>query len=224
MVNKKRVHRIYKEEGLFLRTKAIRRRKHGAILRVPPPTPAQINEVWSMDLVHDELADGKKSRALAIVDKLSREAPAITVDFRLTSNQVIETLEMLKIDRGLPKIISVDNGSEFTSRALEQWAYLNEINIHFIRPGKSTENGHIESFNGRFRDECMNTQCFLSMRDAQSLIEPLAGGLQSLPPSQLDWKLNSERVCEKKNAFEGGLNEALPLSFCLAVFLGRGQF
>jgi putative transposase len=102
---------------------------------------------------------------------LSREALAITVDFRLTSNQVIETLERLRVERGLPKIISVDNGSEFTSRALEQWAYLNEIKIHFIRPGKPTENGHIESFNGRFRDECLNTHCFLSMRDAQSLIE-----------------------------------------------------
>jgi putative transposase len=171
LVNKKRVHRIYKEEGLFLRTKTIRRRKHGAILRVPPPTPAQINEVWSMDFVHDELADGMKFRALTIVDKLSREALAITVDFRFTSNQVIETLERLRVERGLPEIISVDNGSEFTLRALEQWAYLNEIKIHFIRPGKPSENGHIESFNGRFRDECLNTHCFLSMREAQSLIE-----------------------------------------------------
>ena len=106
-----------------------------------------------MDFVHDELSDGRKFRALTIVDKLSREALAITVDFRLTSKQVVETLERLKFERGLPEIISVDNGSEFTSRALEQWAYMNEIKIHFIRPGKPTENGHIESFNGRFRDE-----------------------------------------------------------------------
>lgn len=124
-----------------------------------------------MDFVHDELSDGRKFRALTIVDKLSREALAITVDFRLTSKQVVETLERLKFERGLPEIISVDNGSEFTSRALEQWAYMNEIKIHFIRPGKPTENGHIESFNGRFRDECLNTHCFLSIRDAQSLIE-----------------------------------------------------
>jgi putative transposase len=124
-----------------------------------------------MDFVHDELSDGRKFRALTIVDKLSREALAITVDFRLTSKQVVETLERLKFERGLPEIISVDNGSEFTSRALEQWAYMNEIKIHFIRPGKPTENGHIESFNGRLRDECLNTHCFLSIRDAQSLIE-----------------------------------------------------
>lgn len=170
-VNKKRVHRIYKEEGLFLRTKAVRRRKHAAVLRVPPPVPKEINEVWSMDFVHDQLLDGRKIRALTIVDKLSREALAITVDFKLTSRQVVETLDRIKLERGLPGIISVDNGSEFTSRALKEWAYLNEVKIHFIRPGKPTENAHIESFNGRLRDECLNTHCFLSIQAAQSLIE-----------------------------------------------------
>ncbi len=124
-----------------------------------------------MDFVHDQLADGRKFRALTIVDQLSREALAIPVDYRLTSKQEVETLERLKHERGLPEIICVDNGSEFTSRALEQWAYINEIKIHFIRPGKPTENGHIESFNGRLRDECLNTHCFLSIRDAQSSIE-----------------------------------------------------
>ena len=170
-MNKKRVHRIYKSEGLFLRTKSVRRRKHGAVLRVPPPTPTQLNEVWSMDFVHDQLHDGKKIRALTLVDKLSREALAIAVDYRLNASHVVETLEKLRSERGLPGILSVDNGSEFTSRALEQWAYMNGVKIHFIQPGKPTENGHIESFNGKLRDECLNTSCFMSLSHARSLIE-----------------------------------------------------
>jgi putative transposase len=171
LVNHKRVRRIYREEGLFLRTKSIRRRKHGAILRVPPPTPARVNEVWSMDFVHDQLGNGRKIRALTLVDKLSREAIAIDVDYRLDSKSVVEVMERVTRERGCPEIISVDNGSEFTSRALEQWAYLNGVKIHFIAPGKPTENGHIESFNGKFRDECLNTSCFLSLAHAQDLIE-----------------------------------------------------
>jgi putative transposase len=171
LVNKKRVHRIYKSEGLFLRTKSVRRRKHGAVLRVPPPAPTRLNEVWSMDFVHDQLHNGKKIRALTIVDKLSREALAIEVDYRLNSQHVVAAMERLCRERGGPSILSVDNGSEFTSRALEQWAYLNGVKIHFIRPGKPTENGHIESFNGKLRDECLNTSCFLSLDHARESIE-----------------------------------------------------
>lgn len=170
-MNKKRVHRIYKSEGLFLRTKSVRRRKHGAVLRVPPPTPTRLNEVWSMDFVHDQLHDGRKLRALTLVDKLSREALAIDVNYRLTSEHVVAALERLRFERGTPEILSVDNGSEFTSRALEHWAYINGVKIHFIRPGKPTENGHIESFNGKFRDECLNTSCFLSLAHARDTIE-----------------------------------------------------
>lgn len=171
VVNHKRVRRIYREEGLFLRTKSIRRRKHGSVLRVPPPAPSKLNEIWSMDFVHDQLGDGRKIRALTLVDKLSRESIAIDVDYRLDSKNVVEIMERVTRERGCPEIISVDNGSEFTSRALEQWAYLNEVKIHFIAPGKPTENGHIESFNGRFRDECLNTSCFLTLAHARDLIE-----------------------------------------------------
>jgi putative transposase len=124
-----------------------------------------------MDFVHDQLHDGKKIRALTLVDKLSREALAIAVDYRLNASHVVETLEKLRSERGLPGILSVDNGSEFTSRALEQWAYMNGVKIHFIQPGKPTENGHIESFNGKLRDECLNTSCFMSLSHARSLIE-----------------------------------------------------
>lgn len=124
-----------------------------------------------MDFVHDQLHDGRKLRALTLVDKLSREALAIDVNYRLTSEHVVATLERLRFERGTPEILSVDNGSEFTSRALEHWAYINGVKIHFIRPGKPTENGHIESFNGKFRDECLNTSCFLSLAHARDTIE-----------------------------------------------------
>lgn len=120
-----------------------------------------------MDFIHDQLGDGRKIRALTLVDKLIRESIAIDVDYRLDSNNVVEIMERVTRERGCPEIISVDNGSKFTSRALAQWAYMNEAKIDFIAPGKPTENGHIESFNGRFRDERLNTSCFLSLAGAQ---------------------------------------------------------
>jgi putative transposase len=124
-----------------------------------------------MDFMHDELADGRKIRTFNLVDKLSREALAIDVDFGLRAEQVINALDIVCYERGAPEIISVDNGSEFTSKALEQWAYLRGVKIHFIRPGKPTENGHIEAFNRRFRDECLDMNLFTSMKHAREVIE-----------------------------------------------------
>lgn len=171
VVNHKKVHRIYKEEQLFVRTKKSRRRKFSCELRLPPPVPNLLNQVWTMDFVHDQLLDGRKIRCLTLVDKFSRESLKIAVDYRLTSAQVVDALEDVRSTRGLPEVICVDNGSEFTSKALEAWAYFKNVKIHFIKPGKPTENGHIESFNGRFRDECLNAHAFLSLSHAQDEIE-----------------------------------------------------
>lgn len=162
-----RIHRIYKEEQLFVRTKRRRRRKFTVELRVPPPTPTQLNEVWAMDFMHDELENGRSIRTLNLIDKFSREALAIDVNYALRAPNVIEALERVCQERGKPKIISVDNGSEFTSKAMEAWAYYNDVKLHFIRPGKPTENGHIESFNRRFRDECLDAILFSSKEHAQ---------------------------------------------------------
>ena len=170
-MNHKKTRRIYREEGLAIRLKKIKRRRVVTELRIPPPIPRNLNEVWSMDFVHDQLADGRKIRTLTLVDKLSREALTIKVDWRLRSADVVEALEMVRLERGVPEVISVDNGSEFTSRVLDEWAYLRGVKLHFIRPGKPSENGHIESFNGRFRDECLNTHLFKSLADAQDKIE-----------------------------------------------------
>jgi putative transposase len=140
-------------------------------VRVPPSTPTAVNEVWSIDFVADQLTNGRKIRALTIVDKFSRECPQITVGFSLQGIHVVDALEKLRSTRGLPKIISVDNGSEFISKALDQWAYLRGVKLHFIRPGKPVENAHIETFNGRLRDECLNVHLFESLADAQDKIE-----------------------------------------------------
>jgi putative transposase len=166
-----RIHRIYKEEKLFVRTKPKRRRKIIAQLRVPPPTPKVLNEVWTMDFMHDQLACGRTIRTLNLIDKLSRESLAIEVDYGLQSKRVVEVLERVCNDRGLPQVICVDNGSEFTSVALEQWAYFRGVKIHFIKPGKPTENGHIEAFNRRFRDECLDVNVFSSLAHARDEIE-----------------------------------------------------
>jgi putative transposase len=148
-----------------------KRRRITTQLRVPPPSPSQLNEVWAMDFVHDQLANGKKIRMLTLVDKLSRECLKIEVDNRMTAPQVVDALEQVRYERGVPAVISVDNGSEFTSKALDEWAYVRGVKLHFIPPGKPTQNRHIESFNGRLRDECLNTQTFWSLKHAQHEIE-----------------------------------------------------
>lgn len=171
IINHKKTERIYKEEKLWVRTKKVRRRKMGSIARVVPERAEFINQIWTMDFVHDQLIDGRKIRCLTLVDKLSRESLRIEVNYRLKSEDVIQTLNLLKLERSLPKIICVDNGSEFTSLVLEQWAYFNEVKLHFIPPGKPTDNGHIESFNGKLRDECLNMHAFKSLDHAQIEIE-----------------------------------------------------
>jgi putative transposase len=124
-----------------------------------------------MDFVHDELVSGKKIRMLTIVDHFSRESVKIEVGHGLKSKEVIQSLSLLKLTRGLPEIITVDNGSEFSSKQMDQWAFENNVQLHFIRPGKPTENAYIESFNGRLRDECLNANIFYTLEDAKEIIE-----------------------------------------------------
>ncbi|MBL7714069.1 MAG: IS3 family transposase [Bdellovibrionales bacterium] len=169
LVNKKRVYRIYIEEGLQVRTK--KRKKRASHLRVVPPVASQQNERWSMDFVHDNLYDGRKFRALTVVDNYTRECKTIAADFHLNGKKVAEVLTQVARRHGLPKLITVDNGSEFISKALDLWAYQNNVKLDFIRPGKPTENAYIESFNGRLRDECLNASIFVSLADAKAKLE-----------------------------------------------------
>lgn len=124
-----------------------------------------------MDFVHDTLATGRKFRTLNIVDDFTRECVAIEVDTSLGGQRVTRVLDRLAASRGLPKTIVTDNGPEFAGRALDGWAYTTKVKIHFIRPGKPVENAYAESFNGKFRDECLNEHWFLDMQDARTKIE-----------------------------------------------------
>jgi len=169
-VNKKRVRRLYRLEGLQLRTR-IRRRKHMCLHRGPVPAPSAPHERWSMDFVHDQLFDGRPFRILTVVDQLSRESPLIEVGFAMSGQRVAEALDACVSGAPTPVSITVDHGTEFTSRALEDWAWRRGVKLDFIRPGKPMENGHIESFNGRLRDECLNVLQFISLDDARAKIE-----------------------------------------------------
>ena len=169
--NHKRVHRIYKEEGLNLRSKRPRRSKSAAH-RLERPDLNNLYQCWSMDFVSDQLFDGRKFRALTIVDNFSRYCYAISVGQSLKGTNVVEAMERLKEQNGrVPKRIQMDNGSEFISKDLDRWAYENNVTLDYSRPGKPTDNPFIESFNGSFRDECLNTNWFLSMEDAADKIE-----------------------------------------------------
>jgi putative transposase len=169
VVNHKRTERLYREEGLALRRK--RRRKGAAGARMVIPAPERPNQKWSMDFVTDSIVSGRRFRALAIVDDYSRECPAIEVDTSMGGARVVSVLERLSDLRGLPDVITVDNGPEFASRALDEWACRKGIKLSFIRPGKPIENAFAESFNGRLRDECLNTNWFLSVKHAREIIE-----------------------------------------------------
>ncbi len=168
-VNHKRVFRLYRQEGLSLRLKV--RKKRVSRPRVPPPVPERPNQRWSMDFVADRLADGRRFRILTFVDNVSRVSPAIEADFSLTGERVVVVLDQLKASYGLPEAISVDNGPEFISRALDAWAHHNGVQLAFSRPGRPTDNPFIESFNGHFRAECLDLHWFADLAEARRVIE-----------------------------------------------------
>lgn len=164
-VNRKRVQRVYRAAGLHVRR---RRRKHVSVVRVPRTTPTVPNERWSMDFVSDTLGDGRVFRTFTLVDDFSRESPGLLVDCSLSAPRLTQFLDALSV---LPKILVCDNGPEFTSQHFDQWAHERGITLQFITPGKPIENCYIESFNGRFRDECLNENWFVSLPDARCTIE-----------------------------------------------------
>ena len=139
--------------------------------RMERPVAAGVDESWSMDFMSDELFDGRRIRLLTIVDNFTRESLAIKVAASIGGQGVVEVLHRLMKQHRMPKTIRVDNGPEFTSKRLDQWAYLNGVELDFSRPGKPTDNAFIEAFNGRFRQECLNENWFLSLEDAVDKVE-----------------------------------------------------
>lgn len=169
-VNHKRTYRIYKEEGLSIRPR-LPKRKRAWRYRQGRPEVGGPNEVWAMDFMADRLFDGRPFRMLTIVDCCTREALAIAPRASFRAYQVVEVLHDLARQRGKPKSLRVDNGPEFAGRMLDQWAYLNAVEIDFSRPGRPTDNAFIEAFNSRLRAECLNASWFLSLADARTRIE-----------------------------------------------------
>lgn len=166
--NHKRIYRLYCGAGLAVRR---RKRRHGvAIERQTLELPVGPNQVWSMDFVSDALANGRRIKVLTIVDDFSKEAIDLVADFGISGQYVTRVLDQAARFRGYPKAIRTDQGPEFTGKALDQWAYKHGVELKLIQAGKPTQNAFIESFNGRFRDECLNDHWFTTLAEARILI------------------------------------------------------
>ena len=164
--NPKRTYRLYREEGLQVRTK---RRKKLTRPRIPMSVPAKVNERWSIDFVSDQLANGRRFRILNVVDDFSRECVLQIVDSSISGTRVANELD--RLNRPLPDSLVCDNGPEFTSKAMFFWSQQTDTKLSFIQPGKPTQNAIVESFNGKFRDYCLDLHWFASLEDARSTID-----------------------------------------------------
>jgi putative transposase len=166
--NRKRTYRLYTALGMQVRTK---RRKKLIRPRLPMMIPTRPNERWSLDFVSDQLGNGRRIRVLNIVDDYSRVCVGQLVDFSISGQRLARFLTELKAERGLPGRIVMDNGPELTSKAMFHWSQDEQVKLDFIQPGKPTQNAFVESFNGRFRDGCLNQHWFKSIEEARKIIE-----------------------------------------------------
>jgi len=167
-VNVKRIYRLYAEEGLAVRR---RRRKRLVRERAVEPRLIRANQEWAMDFIVDGLANGRMVRILSVVDAFTRECLALEADTSLGSGRVTRVLERLIDERGLPENVRSDNGPEFISRRMLGWAEEHKINLVHIQPGRPMQNGHVESFHGRLRDECLNANWFRTMNDVRRTLD-----------------------------------------------------
>jgi putative transposase len=164
-VNAKRIYRLYTEEGLIVRTQ--KRKQRAQRQRIAQGPATRPNQHWSMDFVAQRLSDGRWIRVLTVVDQYTRECLTLLADTALSGEKVAKELSKIVTRRGAPQSITVDNGTEFSSKAMDLWAYTSGVHLNFIRPGRPVENGYIESFNGRLRDECLNVEVFFTLTDAR---------------------------------------------------------
>ena len=169
IVNHKRVDRLYTEAGLQVKKR--RRKKIPLSDMHPLERPTAANQVWSMDFVFDRTAEGRSVQSLTVVDDATHEAVAIVPERALGGNQLVRILEQLASTRGLPKAIRTDSGKEFCSRTMLTWAHARNVQLFLIEPGKPNQNAYIESFNGRFRDECLNEHWFTSLQHVRVVVE-----------------------------------------------------
>ena len=168
VINRKRTYRVYREEGLQVRTK---RRKKITRPRVPMPVPTKANERWSADFMSDQLANGRRFRILNLIDDFSRQCVGQIVDTSISGARLARYLDELSSIRPLPRTLVLDNGPEFTSKAMFFWARRSGVRLHFIQPGKPTQNAFVESFNGKFREYCLDLHWFGSLTEARAIIK-----------------------------------------------------
>lgn len=204
MVNHKRVYRVYRAAGLAVPQ---RKRKRRAVRRGQPVRiGARPNEHWSLDFMSDTLSTGRRLRTLSVLDTCTREALAIAVDTSLPSQAVTRVLDGILLSRQRPERITLDNGPEFTSIWFDQWADRNGIVLDYIEPGKPVQNAVMESFNGRFRDECLNSHWFTSLEDARRTIEDWRLDYnRERPHSSLDYRTPEEVHVQLIRDFDGSI-------------------
>lgn len=191
VVNHKKLFRLFREEKLAVRRRGGRKRAIGT--RAPMLLPLRPDERWSLDFVSDQLTDGRRFRILAIVDDCTRECLALVADTSLSGIRVGRELDRLVAQRGRPRMIVSDNGSEFTSNAILAWADQNRVEWHYIAPGKPMQNGFIESFNGRLRDELLNETLFTSLAQTRVTIALWRADYNTARPhSQISWQTPDE--------------------------------
>ena len=194
-VNVKCVHRLYREERLQVQRR--RRRKGVAVERRPLVEPERPNQVWSMDFVSDALEHGRRLKCLTIVDDFSKESVDIVVDHGISGHYVTRVLDAIARFRPLPQTLRTDQGPEFTGRALDQWAYERGIELRLIEAGKPTQNAYVESFNGKFRDECLNEHWFGSLAEARAIVAAWRVDYnERRPHSALGYRTPAEHAAE----------------------------
>jgi putative transposase len=206
-INHKRVYRLYREQGLAVRRRNRRRKLTG--VRTPLQAATQWNEVWSMDFVSDQLASGRRLKCLTVADDFSHEAVQIAVDFSMSGQYVTRMLDQAAQFRGYPSAIRTDNGPEFTSRAFMGWAQSRGIRHILIQPGRPMQNGYIESFNARLRDECLNEHVFDSLAEARQIISAWRddynqvrphGSIGRIPPAEFAARHRQAQVASQRSA------------------------
>jgi putative transposase len=191
VVNHKRTERVYREERLSLRLK--KRNKRPSHLRAVLQGPSRPDEHWAMDFMSDALFNGRRIRILTMVDLWDRTSPALETDVSLTGQRVVRVLDRLRLQGRKPQVLRLDNGPEFIGKALDAWAHEHGVRLEFIRPGKPMDNGHMESFNGKLRDECLNQNAFMSLADARDSIERWRQDYnRERPHSSLRWMTPEE--------------------------------
>ena len=220
-VNHKRVYRIYRREGLAVRKRKRKRRRFARCSVEIPAEPVRANSRWSMDFMSDATERRGTLKVLTMVDEYTRECLAIEVDTSLPGFRVVGVLERLRQARGVPEEILMDNGPEFTSRVLDVWAQGHGVKLRYIEPGKPMQNPYIESFNGKFRDECLNQHWFMNVVEAKQIIESWRreynevrphSSLANVPPAEFARRVSRLDPItdqpQRENTLAGGLAQA----------------